>query len=160
MRRRTVLLRSASMAPTSAQWNTLLTWVASSTMMPQSARTLTTTCPKPAVPLEDCQRVWTTHLLRLSMKIQVYRAIVVPTLLYGAETCVLYTGSRSGYLRGFINAACTPSLASNGKTTCQMKKFSREPACPARSPSSFRCSCTGLFVSQRWKPCTCLQNSC
>ena len=31
----------------------------------------------------------------------------------------------------FINASCAPSLASNGKTTCQTKKSSREPACPA-----------------------------
>ena len=29
-------------------------------------------------------------MLRLSMKIQAYRAVVVPTLLYGAETWVLY----------------------------------------------------------------------
>ena len=34
----------------------LRTWVASSQIMPQSARILTTTYPKPAVPLEDCQR--------------------------------------------------------------------------------------------------------
>ena len=34
--------------------------------------------------------VWQSHLLRLSTKIQVYRAVVVPTLLYGAETWVLY----------------------------------------------------------------------
>ena len=32
---------------------------------------------------------WTT-LLRLPTKLQVYRAVVVPTLLYGAETWVLY----------------------------------------------------------------------
>ena len=41
------------------------------------------------------------------------------------------TGSRSGYWSGFIRAACAPSLASNGKTTCQTKKSSRKPACPA-----------------------------
>ena len=35
---------------------TSLTWVASSPMMPQSARILTTACLQPAVPLEDCQR--------------------------------------------------------------------------------------------------------
>ena len=39
--------------------------------------------------------------------------------------------SRSGYWSGFTNAACVPSLASNGKTTCQIKKSSRKPACPA-----------------------------
>ena len=36
------------------------------------------------------KRVWQSHSLRLSTKIQVYRAIVVPTFLYGAETWVLY----------------------------------------------------------------------
>ena len=59
-------------------------------MMPQSARIFTTACPKPAVPLEDCQREYDSHSLRLSTKIQVYRTIVVPTLLYGAETWALY----------------------------------------------------------------------
>ncbi|WP_419602576.1 hypothetical protein, partial [Thiolapillus sp.] len=36
------------------------------------------------------KRVWQSHSLRLSTKIQVYRVVVVPTLLYGAETWVLY----------------------------------------------------------------------
>ena len=35
------------------------------------------------------KRVWQSHSLRLSTKIQVYRAVVVPTLMYGAETSVL-----------------------------------------------------------------------
>ena len=34
------------------------------------------------------KRVWQSHSLRLSTKIQVYRAVVVPNLLYGAETRV------------------------------------------------------------------------
>ena len=36
------------------------------------------------------KRVWQSHLLHLSVKIQVYKAVVIPTLLYGAETWVLY----------------------------------------------------------------------
>ena len=36
------------------------------------------------------KRVWQSHSLRLSTKIQVNRAVVVPTLLYSAETWVLY----------------------------------------------------------------------
>ena len=36
------------------------------------------------------KRVWQSHSLRLSTKIQVYKAVVVPTLLCGAETWVLY----------------------------------------------------------------------
>ena len=35
------------------------------------------------------KRVWQSHSVRLSTKLQVYRAIVVPALLYGAETWVL-----------------------------------------------------------------------
>ena len=59
-------------------------------MMLLSARILTTACPKPAVPLEDCQRENGSHSIRLSTKILVHRANVVPTVLYIAETWVLY----------------------------------------------------------------------
>ena len=62
--------------------------------MPRSAKILTTACPKPVVPLEDCQReygrVWQSHSLRLSTKLQVNRTVVVTTLLYGKEIWVLY----------------------------------------------------------------------
>ena len=34
------------------------------------------------------KRVWQNHLLRLSTKLQVYRAVVVTTLLYGSESWV------------------------------------------------------------------------
>ncbi|PFX21964.1 hypothetical protein AWC38_SpisGene13525 [Stylophora pistillata] len=36
------------------------------------------------------KRVWKNHSLHLITKIKVYRAIVIPTLLYGAETWTLY----------------------------------------------------------------------
>ena len=36
------------------------------------------------------KRVWQSHLLCLSTKIQAYRAVIVPTLLYDAETWVFY----------------------------------------------------------------------
>ena len=36
------------------------------------------------------KRVWQNYSLRLSTKLQVYRAIIVTTLLHGAETWVLY----------------------------------------------------------------------
>ena len=36
------------------------------------------------------KRVWKNHSLRMSTKIMVYRAVVVTTLLYGAEAWVLY----------------------------------------------------------------------
>ena len=36
------------------------------------------------------KRVWQSEALHLSTKIQVYRAVVVPTLLYGTETWAIY----------------------------------------------------------------------
>ena len=36
------------------------------------------------------KKVWQRHSFRLSTKLHVYRAVVVTTLLYGAETWVLY----------------------------------------------------------------------
>ena len=36
------------------------------------------------------KRVWQSHSFRLSTKIQVYRAIIISTLLFGAKTWVLY----------------------------------------------------------------------
>ena len=36
------------------------------------------------------KRVWKNHSLKLSTKIKVYRAVVIPTLMYGAETWTLY----------------------------------------------------------------------
>ena len=40
-------------------------------------------------------------------------------------------GSRPGYWNRFTDAACAPSVASNGKTTCRTKKSSRQPVCQA-----------------------------
>ena len=73
------------------------------------------------------KRVWQSHSLRLSTKIQVYRAVVVPTLLNGAETWVPYRKQIRQLER--FHQRCLRSIL--GKTTCQTKKSSREPACPA-----------------------------
>ena len=54
------------------------------------------------------KRVWQSHSLRLSTKIQVYMAVIVPTLLYDAETWVLYR-KQIGCWCGFTNAACASS---------------------------------------------------
>ena len=61
-------------------------------MMPQSARLLTIACPTQASSSFGrlSKRVQQSHSLCLSTKIQVYRALIVPTLLYGAEIWVLY----------------------------------------------------------------------
>ena len=76
------------------------------------------------------KRVWQSHSLSLSTKIQVYTVVVIPTLLYGAEPA-FSSGSISSYLSGLTNIACAPSLASKGKSACQTKKSLRKPTCPA-----------------------------
>ena len=95
------------------------------------ARILTSTCPKQAVPLEDCQREYGKVIRSASPRRTKYTK---PSSF--APSCTVQrpgfsTGRRSGYLSGFINAACAPSSASNGRTTRQTKKSSRKSACPA-----------------------------
>ena len=36
------------------------------------------------------KHVWKNHNLQTQTKVKVYRAVVIPTLLYGAESCVIY----------------------------------------------------------------------
>ena len=55
------------------------------------------------------KRVWQSHSLRLSTKIQVYRVVGVPTLLYGAETWVLYR-QRIRLLKRFHQHCLRPIL--------------------------------------------------
>ena len=52
--------------------------------------------------------VWQSHSFRLSTKIQVYRAVVVPTLLYGAETWVLH--QKQSRLLGRFHQRCLGSI--------------------------------------------------
>ena len=59
-------------------------------MMPQSARILTTTCPKPAVLLKTVKESMEDSLVPLLHKDPGKKAVVVSTLLYGIETGVLY----------------------------------------------------------------------
>ena len=50
---------------------------------------------------------------------------------YSVQRSGSYAGRRSGSLSMFTSAVYDPFLASNGKTECQTKKSSSEPACPA-----------------------------
>ena len=92
------------------QWNTSLTWVASSPMMPQSARILTTACPKPSVSFEDCQREYG----RITRSVSPQRSRYKGPLSFPPSCTVqrpgFSIGSRSGYWSGFTNTACAPSL--------------------------------------------------
>ena len=141
------------------QWNTSLTWVASSPMMPQSARILSTAYPKPVVPLKDYQRECGRVTRSASPQRFNYTEPSSFSPSCTVQRPVFSIGSRSGYWSDFTNAACTPSSASNGKTTCRTKRSAREPACPASSPSCFRCSCAGLAMSQGWKTYACPKQS-
>ena len=116
--RLTVILTSASMAQILTQWNTSLTWVASSPMMPQSARILITACPKPTVPLEDCQRQYGRATRSASSRSSRYTGLssLPPSCMMQRPGFSI--GGRSGSWSDFTNAACAPSLASNGQTTC------------------------------------------
>ena len=156
--KRTVLLISASMAPSSMQWSTLLSWAVSSPMMPQSARILMTTCSKPAVPLEECPRGYGSHLLCLSMKIQVYRAIIIPTLLYGAETWVLYR--KQIRLLGRVHQRRFRSIRGmEWQDYVSDEEVRKKAACQAWIPSCFRCSCAWLGTSQGRKTHACPNQS-
>ena len=99
--------------------------------MPQSARIWTTACPKPAGPLKDYEREYD----RVTRSASPLRSRYTEPSSFPPSCTVqrpgFLIGSRSGCWSGFTNAACAPSLASNGKTTCQTKMSSREPACPA-----------------------------
>ena len=77
-------------------------------MKPQSARLLTTACPKPEVPLEDCQREYGRVTRSASPQRSRYTG---PSSFPPSRTVQrpgFSIGSSSGYLGGFTNAACAP----------------------------------------------------
>ena len=80
-------------------------------MMPQSARILTTACPKPAIPLEDCPREYG----RVIHSAFPQRSRYTGPSSFPPSCTVQRPGfsieSRSGYLRGFTTA-CLRSILS------------------------------------------------
>ena len=118
-------------------------------------RTLTLACPKPEVPLEDCQREYSRVTRSTSSQRPSYTEPSPFSPSCTVQRPGFSLGSISGYLSCFNIAVCAPSLASNGKTTCQTKKSSRKPAYPAKSPSCFRCSSAGLDMTRGWKTLAC-----
>ena len=93
--------------------------------MPQSAKILTTACQKPAVPLEDHQRQYGRVMCSTSPQ----RSKHTQLSLFPPSCMVQRHGfpieSLLGHWSSFINTACAPSLASNGKTTCRRKSLQR-----------------------------------
>ena len=104
------------------------------------------------------KRVWQSHPFRLFTKIQLFKAVVVPSLLYGAETWVLYRKQIRLYLSGFTNTACAPSLASL-MARLRVKRRDPQESQPAQHRGHFRCSCAGQATSQGWKTYACPKQS-
>nr|VZI37414.1 unnamed protein product [Spirometra erinaceieuropaei] len=48
--------------------------------------------------------VWNRHGLHLSTRLKMYKAVILPTLLYGAETCTVYT--RQARLLNHFHLSC------------------------------------------------------
>ena len=105
---------------------------------------------EPAVPLEDCQREHGRATRSASPQSSRYTgsSSLPPSCMVRRPGFSI--GNRLGYWSGFTNAACAPSLASNGKTTCRTQKS---------STVCFRCSCAGLATSQEWKTFACPKQS-
>ena len=103
--------------------------------MSQSASILTTACPKPAVPLEDCQREYGKVTHSASPQRSRYTGPLSFPSSCTMQRSGFSIGGRSGYLSAFTNSACAPSLASNDKTKCRTKKPSRKLASPAHLPA-------------------------
>ena len=97
-------------------------------MMPQSTRILTTACPKPAVPLADCQREYGKATRSASPRSSKYTGTSSFPPIGTVQRPGFSIGNRAGYLSGFTNAACAPSLASNGKSMCQRSPQESQPA--------------------------------
>ena len=112
------------------QWNTSLTWVVSSPTMPQSARILTITCPKPAVAVEDCQGKYCRVTRCASPQRSNYTRPSSSPPSCTVQRPGFSIRSRSGYWSGFTNAACTASLASMARP--HVEKRSPQESQPAQ----------------------------
>ena len=76
------------------------------------------------------KRVWQSHSLRLSTNLQIYRAVVVTTLLYGAESWVLYR--KQIRLRERFHQRCLRSiLGIKWQTPCQNEEVLKSSSLPS-----------------------------
>ena len=93
------------------------------------------------------KRVWQSHSLRFSTKIQIYRAVVVPTLLYGAEAWVLYR-MQIKPLERFRKRCLRFILGIKWQDHVSNEEVPKRASLPSIGPSCFRCSCAGLATSE------------
>ena len=76
------------------------------------------------------KRVWQSHSFRLSTKIQVYRAIIISTLLYSAETWVLYQ-KQIRLIEQFHQLCLCSILDNKWQDHVSNKEVLKREACPA-----------------------------
>ena len=122
-------------------------------MIPQSTRILTTACPKPAVPLEDCQREY-GRVIRLA-----------------SPQRSRYTGPSSfppSYTVQIFQSAADQATGAVSPTLPALHPWHQmaRPRVERRNPQEsqpgkhrvhlcFKCSCAGLATSQGWKTYAC-----
>ena len=94
------------------------------------SRMMTTTCPKLAVPLEDCQREYGRVTCSTSPQKSRYMGPLSFTPSCMVQRPGFSIGSRSGYLSGFTNSTCTLSLAS--KARLRVERRSPQESQPAQ----------------------------
>ena len=104
------------------------------------------------------KRVWQSHSLHLSTKFQVYRAVVVPALLYGAETWVPYR-KQIRLLERFHQRCFRSIHGIKWQDHVSNKEVLKRASLPSIESICFRCSCAGLATSQGWKTYACPKQS-
>ena len=122
--------------------------------MPQSARILTPACPKPAVPLEDCQQEYGRVIRSASPRRSRYtEPSSFPLLLYGAHPWVLCR-KQIRLLERFHQRRLRSILG------IQWQDYvSNEEVLKHRVHLAFRCICVGLATPQVWKTYACPKQS-
>ena len=83
------------------------------------------------------------------------RAIITPTLLYGAETWLLYWKQIRPLHEQFHQCCLCSSLDIKWQDYMSHEEVLKSASLPSIAPSCFRCSCTGVTTSQGWKTYAC-----
>ena len=128
-------------------------------MIPPVSKDLETACPKPEVPLVDCQREY--GRVTRSAPPQRFR-YTVPSSFPSSCTAQrrgFSIGSRSGYWSGFIYAACAPSLAPMARPRVERRSHQDSQPAQHRVHLASDAFALGWPCSQGWKMCACPEHS-
>ena len=96
------------------------------------------------------KREWQSHSLRLSTKIQVYRAVVVSTLLYGTETWVLHW-KPIRLLERFHQRCLRSILGIKWQDHVSNEEVLKRASLPSIESILLQVQLNGLATSQGWK---------